>query len=70
MVEPVVIMRRLDRSACRQRGCSIIAVSCAGTSTVSVMRSRSIASMAASGSNLFVQDDAGAGVEAPVMSGY
>ncbi len=51
IVEPVEITRRLDRSALCQRTLSIIAINCAGTSTVSVMRSRSIVSSAASGSN-------------------
>ncbi len=51
MVEPVVMTRKLERSAVFQRGSAIIADSCAGTSTVSVMRSRSIASSVPSGSN-------------------
>ncbi len=51
-VEPVAIMRRLERSAVGQRGWASIASSWAGTSTVSVMRSRSMASKVASGSNL------------------
>jgi len=47
----VTIILRLEKSASLQRGVSIITVSCAGTSTASVMRSRSIASMVARGSN-------------------
>jgi hypothetical protein len=39
MLDPVVIMRRLEKSALVQRGFAIIMSSCAGTSTVSVMRS-------------------------------
>ena len=44
--------RRLRRSAVGQRGCASSTSSCAGTSTVTVMRSRSIVSKVVSASNL------------------
>jgi hypothetical protein len=48
-VEPVVMQRKLSSGVCAHSGCSIMAWMVAGTSTVSVGRSRAIASSAASG---------------------